>query len=260
MSVSIGSKPIVTSGLTHLYDQLSPKCMPSGSETWNNHLPDSYVAKNANKSKSMTKNGLVTYGNKTTHAHLKGYDDYDGSSDYWTFADATHTDLPLIAQPFTMIIWCLHPGGNTSTRSVGGWGGSNSSGFYYSSYGEVYWANSKMKPYWHHFGTGTSDRYCLVDTNVGDNLWHMWCFRQVSNSSRNLTIDAGDHGSASNTSSASMPFNTNTYNFHIGIARRYTSGWNSGWLGKIGPWYLWNRELSDDEVRQMYNANKDRFS
>lgn len=258
MSVNIGSKPIVTSGLTHLYDQLSPVSMPYGSDVWYNHLPTSYVVKNAKNSKNMTKNGLAAYGSKTAHAHLKGYDTYDGSSDYWAFAENVHEDLPLITYPATIIIWSRHSGANTTTRALGGWGGSSSSG-YYASYGSVYYTSSKLKPQWTEYGTSSSARTMTMDVDLDTN-WHMWTYRAIGSTSRNFTLDAGDFGAlVSNTSSANRPFNTNTVHFHIGTRRRSTS-YDSSWIGDIGPWYIWNRELSDSEVRQMYNANKDRFN
>jgi len=256
MSVNIGSKPIVTSGLTHLYDQLSPVSMPYGSDVWYNHLPDSYSEKHAHKSKGMAKTGIAVYGSKTAHAHLKGYDTYDGSGDYWEMAASTHTDLPSIGYG-TFIIWARHSRSNTSTRTVGGWGGSSSSG-YYGSWGEVYYTSSKLKPQWNEYGSSSSNRQCTIDKDL-DAMWHMWTYRNVSASVRNFSLDCGDWGSASNTSSANRPFNTNTYNFHIGSLRKGSSHM-LGWTGDLGPWYNYNRELSDAEVRQMYNANKDRFN
>jgi len=256
MSVNIGSKPIVTTGLTHLYDQLSPVSMPYGSEVWYNHLPDSYSEKFAVKSKGLAKTGLAVYGSKTAHAHLKGYDTYDGSSDYWEMAASTHTDLPSINFG-TFIIWARHSKANTTTRGVGGWGGSSNNG-YYSSFGQVYYTASKLKPQWYEYGTSSSARICTIEKDL-DAMWHMWTYRNVSTSVRNFSLDCGDWGSASNSSSANRPFNTNTYNFHIGSVRKGSSHM-SGWVGDIGPWYNFNRILSDAEVRQMYNANKDRFN
>jgi hypothetical protein len=257
MSVSIGSKPIVTSGLTHLYDQLSPKSMPSGSEVWYNHLPSSYAEKNAKYSPSGTKAGLATYGSKTEHARLKGYDTYDGSGDYWNFTDNNVNQQPIQQFPMTFIIWARHTKADTSTRALGGFTGNNAS--YYYGYFQVYYTGSKLKPYWK-FEPQTSFANVAMDVDL-DNQWHMWCVRETSGAVRDFTLDAGDFGSVTSTYNVSTPweFNASCDNFDIGNAQTGDS-YDNSWLGDIGPWYIFNRSISDSEVRQMYDANKDRFN
>jgi len=260
MSVSIGSKPIPTSGLTHLYDQLSPVCMPSGSEAYHNHLPTSYVAANAQASPSGTKNGLATYGTKTEHAHLKGYDTYDGSSDYWSFSDNSQATQPLVnfSNGMTFAIWARYADNNEqfTPRGLGGWTGNSTS--YYYGYLSTVWSSSKLKPtcYWE---PGTTSQVLYVDKDL-DSLWHLWCFREVGQSSRNLTLDCGDWGSITGTTNVyATEFNTACDNFDIGNVQTGDS-YDNSWLGDIGPFYIYNRAISDAELRQLYNANKDRFN
>ena len=157
----------------------------------------------------------------------------------------------------TFIIWARHTKTDTNTRALGGWT-SNSTSYYYS-YLRVYYTSGQLRPYWNHEPQTTVATLAMaVDL---DSAWHMWCIRETSQTSRSFTLDAGDFGSITNTTNIYTPwaFQSSCDNFDIGNAQTGDT-YDSSWLGDIGPWYIYNRSLSDAEVRQMYDANKDRFN
>jgi hypothetical protein len=101
----------------------------------------------------------------------------------------------------------------------------------------------------------------ITCANVADSKWHFWCARVTANSNFKLNIDYDWSVGTSTGATTNSP--SNSQYLHIGSAWWY-NGYNTGteqkfWQGDIGPIYCYDREISDAEIKQNYEAGYDRF-
>ena len=93
--------------------------------------------------------------------------------------------------------------------------------------------------------------YAKVSTNVTDGNWHFGAASYVvADGEVNFHID---------TSKTTISYNRGLYpgNVYLSIGERSSVG--QYWPGSVAIVQIYNRALSDNEVMQNYNAQKDRF-
>ena len=276
MSVNAGGKPIVTDKLTHLWDPLSNVCYPSGSERLQNHFSEAHVKKitngfgtnNGQGGTGATKNGLVAYGAETDHQRQKGYFVSDGSSDWWEFGGSSNTQIPIKGgttgynhpSSITFGGWFKVDSSNTSTRTLFGFGGTNSS----NNMSYVYYSSSGTVTFWHE----PNSNYATANmtTSIEDDKWHliMATIQGYSTSACyiRVVVDGGLFGASSaGTSVSSANYQGSSSNFrNYAIGNFEKSSWQTSHLGDIGPHYIYAKVLSDVEMQQNYYALIDRFN
>ena len=264
MSVRVGMKPIVTDGLSHVYDPISDISYPSGSETVYNHLPNEVCTAQGSGTdcidRDWAKQNMTTYGAETDHQKLKGYLTLDGSNDQ--VYDGSYMKL---SWPFTWCCWARATG--TGDRILM----NRSKHYQYSSYvpttGIYMGMFSSLAKLTVQLYSSSNNNYYVTQNrtitcaNVADSKWHFWCARVTANSNFKLNIDYDWSVGTDTGSTTNDP--TNTQNLHIGSAWWY-SGYGTGteakfWQGDIGPIYCYDREISDAEIKQNYEAGYDRF-
>ena len=271
MSINAGGKPIVTDKLVHLWDPLSNVCYPSGSETLHNHFSEAHVKKLTNgfgtNGSGGTKTGLSEYGGETDHQRQKGYWTADGTGDYIYFG-SSNTTLPIRGgttgynhpSHITFGGWFKLDSSNSTQRYLFGFGGSSSS--HYFSYVRV--SSSGGLTFWHE--PNSSYQTVTISTSIEDDTWHLIYAvirgTGTSTCTTQIFIDGGlfAQSSVSSTVSSANFLGTSTSTQVYGIGNVKLSSWQTGFLGDIGPHYIYAKELSTSEMQQNYYALIDRFN
>jgi len=96
-----------------------------------------------------------------------------------------------------------------------------------------------------------------VRTNVasgGSQTWNVWTFRRFTNSSTR-TISKNGNTIVTNTNTAAS-LDLDVRNCRIGVDGEGTSG---NWNTKLGNFIVYNRGLSDLEIKQNFNAIRTRY-
>ena len=264
MSIRIGMKPIVTDGLSHVYDPISTTSYPSGSESLFNHLPNSVCTAQGDGTdvinRTLVKESMTAYGAETAHQKLKGYLTYDGTND--CMADSNYFKS---GWPITWCVWARATG--TGTRYL-----MNRSKHYgYSTYVPntgmylgMQSGNATMIQILYSSNQNIYNSYTATATgyNVEDSKWHFWVARWEANNSIKLNIDYDASVAVNTTTTQNSPANAGY--MHIGNRWYYNGQYNNYlerdyWAGDIGPIYIYDRSITDAEIKQNYEAGYDRF-
>lgn len=230
------SPKIVTDGLVFYVDAANPKSFVNGNTTWND------LSRSGN-------NGVLTNG-PTFDSGNGGSIVFDGLNDYVEFL--TNNNLNS-STDITLSVW-------------------------------VRWTSNLatfMFPISKQVTTGSTIRQ-----------YAFYLRNQTNNKTLTLTTDNGSGGNTQSNSTISIPFNTwalmtvsiksgqvNSSKFYVNdtpetISNTHTIYGDSNatlflgrrgednnyhWNGNIGPVFIYNRVLTDSEVKQNYNALKTRF-
>jgi len=223
MSIGYGPR-VVTDGLVLALDAADTNSYPGSGTTWTD------LSGNGN-------NGTLTNG-PTYSSDDGGYFSFDGSNDYVNCGNSTTLDM---STEVTLIHWLkwnvstwspfIGKGTNATTSNYRVWLGGDK-GF------DVELTNDNYKPL-----------FTLTSTELPSNSWCCLGMRFKSDG----TLSGFFNGIKKNTVTKSIG-STNSGNFLIGFDAGAAYGG-----GGISCVQLYNRALSDSEIKQNFNALRGRF-
>ena len=219
------SPNIVKDGLVFYVDAANPRSYVSGSSNTFNLITPSITG--------SLKNDVAIIGNPISfHFGIDGVDD---------FIEINTTDLLNGASQFTFTAWCYPISTNNNDMIIAWRNGSD-----YSFLG---WGNNTNA----FVQTTGSDKYRYsANDSITENKWNYIAATGVTGERLNMYIN----GVLSNGTRAGYMSNlAQSSNIIFGN----DPGFSRYWDGYQGPIQIYNRALSAQEIKQNYNALKNRF-
>ncbi|OGF67898.1 hypothetical protein A2433_00615 [Candidatus Giovannonibacteria bacterium RIFOXYC1_FULL_48_8] len=193
-------------------------------------------------------NGTLTNGPVRTLGKIGQALDFDGSNDYVGMGDPTSGILDFSdTQSFTISVWSYRTGPNTIAQRLVA---KNQTGAAQNGYRLIY---------------ETDDKYTMrVDDSVNGvqvtssamntlNIWHhVVGVIDRANQILRLYVDGVENGTPLDISAVGSL--ANALNFDIGVASNLTAG--SFVVGKIDDVRVYNRVLTSDEIKRLYNLGR----
>lgn len=228
------SPRIVTDGLVLYLDAANPKSYVSGSTTWND------ISRSGN-------NGTLTNGPTFSSAN-GGSIVFDGVDDLATTLGVGITDY---SQPFSMGVWFyIDPaatwdnGFRSNIYSI--------AGFFAGQYGLFKNAGDT-------FGMQLRDADSTIYATVAGNSKGIWYY--LISTWDGFILKLYRNGELVSTNSAGgITGAPDTSNLYIGGARAFGGAEGNYYQGNIAKCEYYNKQLTDSEVLQNYNATKTRFN
>ena len=215
---------IVTDGLVLCLDAANTKSYPGSGTTWTDVSGEGH-------------DGTLTNG-PTFSSNYGGNIVFDGSNDR---VDGVHNSELNLRNDVTVECWFRRTGGRSDWVRIFGKGGSS-----LRTYGLWYHVNSNYFLYQRY---GGSTMNILFTKSVVLNEWyHM--VGTSSGSNHTLYLNGVNVGAASNSST----FHSSTSPYMIGYGNTHSTH-----IGDVSNCRIYNRGLSEAEVKQNYNAHKGRF-
>ena len=215
---------IVRDGLVLYLDAANTKSYPGSGTTWTDISGKGY-------------DGTLINGPTFSSDNL-GCIVFDGSNDR---VDGVHNSELNLRNDVTVECWFRRTGGRSDWVRIFGKGGSS-----LRTYGLWYHVNSNYFLYQRY---GGSTMNILFTKSVVLNEWyHM--VGTSSGSNHTLYLNGVNVGAASNSST----FHSSTSPYMIGYGNTHSTH-----IGDVSNCRIYNRGLSEAEVKQNYNAHKGRF-
>ena len=215
---------IVTDGLVLCLDAANTKSYPGSGTTWTDISGKGY-------------DGTLTNG-PTFNSDYGGNIVFDGSNDFIT---GVHNSELNLRNDLTVECWFRRTGGRNDWVRIFGKGDSSN-----RTYGLWYHINSNYFLYQRY---GSSSMNVMPTIPVVLNTWyHM--VGTSSGSNHTLYLNGVNVGTASNSST----FHSSTDPYRVGYGNIHLSH-----IGDVSNCRIYNRGLSEAEVKQNYNAHKGRF-
>ena len=231
---------IVTDGLVLCLDAANPKSYPGSGTTWydlsgnGNHCSWSFAP---------TFNSDSNYNNVKYFTTLGNYCIGPPSNSFGIDNSSGYTIIHIFRQ-----ISLVSSGGFHFLSSNGSSGESSRGIFAHST-----WGNER-----YYFDQGgccaSSQRTSYLFSGLTTNKYNMYC---VTSSVSNRKIYFNGNLSIENTSTAA-DINLDSRNVYVSGSPDYGSS-GSSWNARLSVFHVYNRELSNSEVLQNYNALKGRF-
>ena len=216
---------IVTDGLMIYLDPANRKCYPGSGTT----LYDLSGRGN---------NGIMNNGISISSNVIS----FDGTNDYLAITD-TGTNFDGWATAQTLLIWMYHSATQVGRRNP--WNQA------YGGYGTwTHETNNTISSYW---GDGGGDAQPWLGTSSSSTPTNKWnCMATVRNTTQHRWFKDGARTATYNHSLGTL---TNT-SANVTLGTGYVGGY---WSGQMGLIMAYERDLTDAEVLQNYNALKGRF-
>ena len=216
---------IITDGLVSYYDAANPRSYPGSGTTW--------------KDLSKYNNGTLTNG-PTFSSDGKGSIVLDGTNDSIILTTTQYTTT----QPWTILLWVnsddltkhTHFTGVPSQDS-GGWAPLSHYGAGLDDYKQAWW---------------DSNGWRYSSTLLSENTWHQVGLYYDGSNTIGFIID----GQYDNETTGGASFNPLA---RIGALGYRQSGGDRYFDGKMASVKLYNKQLTQNEVQQNYNALKSKF-
>jgi hypothetical protein len=230
MAIYSNTPPILTNGLVMYLDAANPRSYVSGSSTTWSNLAGSNFNGTLNNSPGFSPINIGTLV-------------FDGVNDYVNISRPVQDD-------FTLICWfkTTQNAGNPNGPWYQGMGllDGEVSGFV-NDFGMSMGSGRIL------FGTGNPDITIRSSTTFNDNIWHMTTATRVrSTGTLSLYVDNILRATGTgNTNSLTSPGNLT-----IGCLRPLAGFFS----GNIAITMVYNKALTQSEIVQIYNANKQRFN
>ena len=216
---------IVRDGLVLYLDAANIKSYPGSGTTWTDISGKGY-------------DGTLTNG-PTFSSNYGGNIVFDGSNDR---VDGVHNSELNLRNDVTVECWFRRTGGRSDWVRIFGKGGSS-----LRTYGLWYHVNSNYFLYQRY--SGSSNMNILLTKSVVLNTWyHM--VGTSSGSTHTLYVNGVKEGTVSNSST----FYSSTNPYKVGYGNIHSTH-----IGNVSNCRIYNRGLSEAEVKQNYNAHKGRF-
>ena len=215
---------IVTDGLVLCLDAANTKSYPGSGTTWTDISGKGY-------------DGTLTNGPTFSSDNL-GCIVFDGSNDR---VDGVHNSELNLTQDLTVECWFRRTGGRSDWVRVFGKGDSTN-----RTYGLWYHVNSNYFLY-QRYGSGQFS--VLSSEAVVLNAWY-----HLVGTSSGSTHTLYVNGVVKNTTTSSGTFHSSTDPYKVGYGNIHLSH-----IGNVSNCRIYNRGLSEAEVKQNYNAHKGRF-
>ena len=215
---------IVTDGLVLCLDAANTKSYSGSGTTWTDISGEGH-------------DGTLTNG-PTFSSNYGGNIVLDGSNDFVT---GVHNSELNLRNDVTVECWFRRTGGRSTWVRIFGKGNSSN-----RTYGLWYHVNSNYFLYQRY---GPSSFNIMPSKSVASNTWyHM--VGTSSGSNHTLYLNGVNVGTASNSST----FHSSTDPYRVGYGNIHLSH-----IGDVSNCRIYNRGLSEAEVKQNYNAHKGRF-
>ena len=216
---------IVTDGLVLCLDAANTKSYPGSGTTWTDVSGEGH-------------DGTLTNG-PTFSSNYGGNIVFDGSNDFVT---GVHNSELNLRNDVTVECWFRRTGSRSSWVRIFGKGNSSN-----RTYGLWYHVNSNYFLYQRY--SGASNMNILLTKSVVLNTWyHM--VGTSSGSNHTLYLNGVNVG----TGSLSQTFHSSTDPYKVGS---FDGSYHH--IGDVSNCRIYNRGLSEAEVKQNYNAHKGRF-
>ena len=215
---------IVTDGLVLCLDGANVKSYTGSGTTWKDISGEGH-------------DGTLTNG-PTFSSNYGGNIVFDGSNDFVT---GVHNSELNLRNDVTVECWFRRTGGRSDWVRIMGKGGSSN-----RTYGLWYHVNSNYFLYQRYGGSNMNN---LLSKSVVLNTWyHM--VGTSSGSAHTLYVNGVNMG----TVSLSSTFHSTTDPYKVGYGNVHSTH-----IGNVSNCRIYNRGLSEAEVKQNYNAHKGRF-
>jgi len=234
-----GGAGIITDGLILHLDAADTNSYPGSGDTWTD-LSD--------------EGNDVTLENSPTY-NASGYFTFDGTNDYADRDDI----LGITDWPFTFSVWVKPSTGGSSTDTIMGFA-KGSANIMYTT-----------------IGVASNDQFLVNIRNIGyiftylddtpdarDGDWYNYVITCISDTERKTYINGvlnssygTVHYGGTYTIDVDVDFSTAQNSFDIGRLGR--SSHTDYFEGDYATCFVYNRELSADEVLENYNVHKERF-
>ena len=222
------SPSIVTDGLVLCLDAANIKSYPGSGTTWTDVSGEGHDA-------TLTTNSL------TFNSDYGGNIVFDGNTNGEEITGVHNSELNL-RNDLTVECWFRRTAGRNDWVRIFGKGDSSN-----RTYGLWYHVNSNYFLYQRY--SGSSNMNNLLSKSVVLNTWyHM--VGTSSGSTHTLYVNGVNMGTVSNSST----FYSSTSPYKIGYGNTHTIH-----KGNVSNCRIYNRGLSEAEVKQNYNAHKGRF-
>ena len=222
------SPSIVTDGLVLCLDAANTKSYPGSGTTWTDVSGEGHDA-------TLTTNSL------TFNSDYGGNIVFDGNTNGEEITGVHNSELNL-RNDLTVECWFRRTGGRSDWVRVFGKGGSTN-----RTYGLSYHVNSNYFLYQRY--SGSSNMNVLLTKSVVLHEWYLMVGTS-SGSTHTLYVNGVNMGTVSNSST----FYSSTSPYKIGYGNTHTIH-----KGNVSNCRIYNRGLSEAEVKQNYNALKGRF-
>jgi hypothetical protein len=250
---------IITSNLQICLDWGNTKCFPGSGTNFtniiNSSVNDGYIKNNVTYSSSN--GGYLSTGGANNGQTNNVGDRIDINT------SAAGRDRFSGTHNFSIFFWNYYISGAGRIFATGsaGTGTENSDNCIWQM-----WINSFSFFWWNSSGGSANSISCSFNGNISTNTWQYIGFTYSYNEDGNNIVRLYKNGSLVNSTSISTATHSfidrsNQSNLQWTLGGGYSSScFTSNSVNRFGPFYLYNKTLTTQEIQQNFNATRSRFS